>query len=469
MNVKATLILLIVFAIAAIGLLLVDTGSRPSTDEPDKSQPQQLIVDPDTLGPQLVQLTIDLDGEDGDLVLARVQGQWKIESPHAFPARTSELDKVLRTLAELEGKPIDDVAISSQPIGLTIGHGEKRTSLWLGKRIGSGKAVIYRESEARLQGYLATDKLHDMIVGLSPNLFYAESFDPLLMAEIREIRITTPESEAVLRQAEDNWRIAYGDKSERALTHNIPEHYGVKSYFELFRNIELVEQQPYQSKQGLSKFGLDKPLIAVRFVPTLEDAGNTNRGWLLKVGVPADPDDQTRFVSFGWSGDPTPAVFTVATPYALSFAKDPTVFRDPRVVRTPSKLIASIGLQFTDRPQATIELAAGTEPQLRKSNGQTIALSVDHVVRAIKQLVDVRSMDFVPAKFSESDRLVSAVITPKLDIGAEAFAVYIDPESKADGPTVLVHRGEEPVVMRVQRAVVAELIDPSTLLAKDGE
>lgn len=488
MNAKATIILLIVFAVAAAALLLVDTGGTQSTGETDDDKNKQTIVDPDTLGPALYQVAFDLDGEGDDLVLARVQGRWKIEVPHAFPARNSELDNVLKTLAELEGTPTDDVAIPSHPIGITIGHGDNRYSLWLGKRLGSGQAMVYRESQGKtqgkIQGYLTTDTLHDLLANLNPSLFYAKAFDPLLMAEIKEVRINTPESEAVLLQDNDLWQIAYGDKTERALTQNIPGHHGIRSYFELFRRVELTEQQHYLGKEGLSKFGLDKPLITVRFVPALEDAEQSETGWVLNVGVPADPDDTMRFVSFGWSGDPTPAVFTVATPYALSFGKDSTAFRDPRIVTTPRALIKSLEMIDPTRPfympelEATLYLKSkhvfsfqrDDKVRVKFVTNQKdevdgwIEISERPVKQMVEALVSARAIDYVILQADELKPLKTVRLTPRLGEGIETFRIYTDMDSVPDQPTVLVQREGESVALRIAFDEVRYVLDPGFLM-----
>jgi len=469
MKPKTVVILLVLLAIAGIAFVLLpgetpDRTPGPRQDDPENSG--KPILPPATLAPGLIQLSLDLDGEGDDLVFTRVQGKWKIDHPHQFPAKTSEIDKVLNALAVLSGTPTDDQAISSHPLGITINHGEKRYSVWLGKRIGSGQAVVYLQTRDKLQGFVTTDTLHDLLAGLSPDQFFAKSFTPLLMPEVRAIHIRTPESATTLRQEDDHWQIAYDDKTERALAQSIPEYFGIQRYFDLFRKIDLLEQHPYLGKQGLAQFGLDRPLITVRFVPMPEDAGalgSVDSGWVLNVGVPADPQDKTRFISFGRSDDPTPPVFSVETPYALAFAQDASAFRDPRIVATPGTLIASIQLKFADASSRAIELPSGKKPVLRESNDDRHELSIDRVSVAVKQLTDARAMQYVPTRLSEWDELLSVRITPRLGGEPEVFTVYPDPETDETSPTVLVHRGKEPVALRVSRQAIAGLLDPESL------
>lgn len=472
MNPKTTVILVVVLALAGMAYLI--TRDTPADDRNaarpnDVGQSAESILQPDTFGPELVYLALDLDGDVDDIAFSRVQGQWKIDEPHAFPAKNTEIDKVLNTLIDLNGVPIKDNDLPTQPTGLIVVQGKDRYSIWLGKRTGSGKAIVYRQIQNDIQGFITTDALHDLLANLKPNKFYAKSFMPLLMPEIREVHISTPESVAVLHQIDERWWIVYDDKAERALEQRIPERLGLNSYFEHFRRAELLAQHPYQGEQGLAQFGLDKPLITTHFVPMLEDEENADTGWVLRVGVPADPEDKTRFISFGWSEDPTPAVFTIATPYALAFAQDSTAFRDPRVMTTPRAMIASIGLRYSGGPTQTIKLLPGKKPVFHQTNGQTSALSAGLVDEMLKRLVDARSMDFTLADFSEGDILVSIEVTPKLDGRPEKFTVYNDPQIDSDEPTVLVHRGNEPVALRVPRSVVSGLLDPTTLLAEDKE
>ena len=335
----------------------------------------------------------------------------------------------------------------------------------LGPRVGAGRATLFIETPDKTETtYHATDTLHDYFENFDPDVYYAKSFDPPLMPEVGRIEITTPEGESVLVQESGQWWIETEDGKERALETGLPGYPGVKNYFELFKAAELIEKQTNYPTNGLAAFGLKKPLISARLVPLGEDPNEPSNGYEVHIGTPADPQDQTRYISNGFAGKATHPVFTADSKIALAFAQTATNFRDPRLITTPSTLIESIGLKFAGGVFQVIELKADGPPILRLADSDDRALSIERLAAALKQLADARAVDYVPTQLDQWDALLSVLITPRLGAEPEPFTVYADPQANADEPTVLVHRGKEPVALRVPKSTLAGLLDPSTLV-----
>lgn len=472
MNPKTVAILLTTLAFAAVAMFLTDERDSPvAPNNTNTNDTSQTLIAPETLGVELHQLSLNLDGTGEDIVLARVQGRWKIEQPHAFPAKASEVDPLLNALARLTGTtPTPSDAPSTRP-SITLGHGKNKTQVWLGDRLGSGQARVYLKKEEKTQSYTTTDTLHQLFDRLSTSSFYAKAFEPMLMPEVRQIQINTPKAKTTLRQNAERWQIIHGDKAERALAQNIPGHPGIEAYFELFKQIELLAQHPYGSPEALAQFGLDKPLIAVRFTPHLE-ASDSTAAWVLQIGVPANPDDTTRFVSFGWSGDPTPAVFTVATAHALAFAQDTASFRDPRIIDLAPALIASIETKPPPQEGEPLQdqiliFDPSTEPRLLNELREESSLSVKacrDLLQAITSPVATTYIEYDQAKFKKI-RVVT--VRGRLGTHTQSFAVFVDPNSSSGNPTVLIRRGLERVMLQVPLQAVAGLINPSSFVAED--
>ena len=167
-------------------------------------------------------------------------------------------------------------------------------------------------------------------------IFYATKIDPLLMPEYGRIELSSNDSNSALIQSiPGEWQVSQDQAIAPALTEQLGEYPGVATFFELHNSIKPHVHIEYFRAVELAQYGLDRPLISVRFVPSEADPDDMSASISLNVGVPADPKDENRYVSYGRSDDPRPAVFTIATPIALAFGQQATNFRDPRIMITP--------------------------------------------------------------------------------------------------------------------------------------
>lgn len=467
MNAKTLVILLVFLTLSGIAFYL--TRDQVGVDVPDNSDHASADLEGRTIVPEnmltssLSRIGINDPDEYGALTIDRSDGKWTLLSPHQFPARTQAIDELLQLLAGLEGVEIDE---SHDPLGHAVGlvtSNHDEVLLTLGPRLGGGRAVVFIKRSGETRTYNASNSLHDYLLGLDFKTFCARKPPRLLMPDIRTVRIETPGDSSILHQVDGTWWIGDGTRAERALEQAIPNHPGVSSYFALFESIEVLDVQTYSDREELAKFGLDKPLISARFTPISQN--NPEWGWQLNVGTPAQPQDQTRFVSFGWFDDPIPAVFTVATPIALAFAQDAEAFRDPRVIAMPVAMIESMMLRFADGDESRIDLANGKVPLLDAVRGEQRELSVVRTAEQLKRIADARAQGYVPIDSTSHHTLVAVTLKPRLLDDDESFTICVDPESKADKPTVLIQRGKESIALRVPKEAVAGLLDPESLVA----
>lgn len=461
MNLKTTIILLVLLALGVAALLLTRTGEDgPNIPTPGATDSEaQHVLTADELGLQLKTIQFH-PGFDRPLHLQRQAGRWRITSPQPFPANPQAIDEVLSRLAELRGTPTDENfgPEPDQP-ALVFGDGEQETTIWLGKRLGGGRAGIAVRKRNSTQNYVVQDSLQELFDNLDTRLFYDSKIDPPLMPDTLRVEIVAQGKRSALEQVNGRWWIGSDPPRERALARGLPKHAGVNNYFELIRTIQIKRHIGYDDANNHAAFGLDRPLIAIRFVPIAD----TNPTRVLNVGVPGDPTDQTRFVSFGRADDPHPAVFTVDTPTALALGQSATAFRDPRLIATPSALIESISVTTPD--DNTHQLSFNTDGTAELIRNQDDPVTLQHPAPAMltTSLYDARATDYLSQPPPGAEPILTARLTARLNGEPESFTLYTDPQADADNPTVLVRRSDESVLLRVERNAVEALIDPDLL------
>lgn len=453
MNTKALAILLVVFAISGAALLLTRQGaeitdSRQGSDN-TVAQEDSPILPRQALDARLSEIDLYPYGKGPDaqarISLALSRGQWNVTAPHIFAADTQAINELLILLAGLKGSTASLPTNETSPLdtrGLALSLGGRETyTLTLGKRLGGGRAIIVVDSPGNKPlAYQADDTLHDLYDNFEPAVLYARSIIPPFAPEVGQIEITTPQFTSILTQRDGQWWIGRGDYAERALSETIDTYPGVQEMFNLFQAIELG---PLQNQlDGLAAYGLDKPLVTARYMPIDNDGNND---WTFSVGVPADPADQARYVAWGPTGDTNPAVFTCPTPIALAFGQEATSFRDPRIFATPASLVDSIVL---------------TSP-----TGE-ITLNTSLSRTALAKTLQTSAGAYLTRNTDNLEQLVIASLSMKIGNSEERITIYADPESASSNPTVLVQRGNEPVLLRVNRPPLKHLLDPSTLEQK---
>ena len=482
MNPKTTVILLVVFVLAIVALVLVPQVNGPrltgKTDTDNTTNNDKPLLTEKQLGNNLKRITFDGGLRGTMLRLERINGRWRVTQPTAFPAKQGAVDELLGVLAGITGSATDQhsgLVPDGRSLTLEFNDTDEPTWLGIGDRLGAGRAVISTSPGDHLQSYETQDTLHDLFDNFDPAVFYAGKIDPPLMPEVQRIEITTPDGVSALTQQGGRWWIGQGEQAERALEDDLGDRPGVSALFKLIQAIELTEPQPQSARDGLAAFGLGDPLIRVRFVPVEEARSERSPGMEIRVGVPGDPHDQTRYIAIGAIGDSNPAVFKTASNMALTLSADTKSFRDPRITTIPASLIASIDLMGGrgDVDDRKIMFHADHVPTLIVPNAVPAAkatvLDPQACSAMLSLLTGARAIDYVRAPAQGASRINTAFITSRLSDKAEAITILPDPESKQDAPTVLIQRDDEAVALRVLRSTVAGLIAPSLLFSDDTE
>lgn len=479
MNLKATLILVAVFALAIAALVLTRDnapGSASQQTSEGDNEADPTILPQGLLGPKLSGIRFEHNPNDAanllDLELA--QGKWQVSYPHTFPrANTKQIDQLLATLNGLRGKTSDTPYPDDQSLsGLVLSFNQQRQAIRLGPRLGVGRAVLFvQDAAGSFTAYNAQDTLHDLFDNLNAASYYGRSIPQPLLPQIGRVEITAREIDAVLVQDNGQWWIGEGSTAERALNITLPgkvetEIYpGLDQYFELFNQLKLIEQHAYRSPAELDRFGLDNPQITVRFLTLGTDPADPNAGWTLRVGSTTnlqDPENVLSYISYGKAGDKSPAVFTAPHPIASAFAQPGTLFRDPRIVTTPPTLTEWIDLfkptaryRITFKDDGTQAVSLNSDRRTQNRPAKTYRAGLD----ILYKLFQARPIEYVAIEPITLEQISVLRLKPRFKDQQELVRFYIDPGSTPDRPTVLIRNSDAPIAMRFDRSVVAELLD----------
>jgi hypothetical protein len=469
MNLKTTLILLALLALGVGALMLTRGGEDDNTAGP-KPTPgttdtdARPIFDESDLGPALTRIGF-VPGAGRTLVLERPAGRrWRV-SPAQLPAEPRAIDEILTLLAELRGEaaPNDAPDLAPDAPRITLGKGEASITIRVGERLGGGRALVAVERYgADAERFVVQDTLQDVFEYFDATLLFGKSIDVPAMPTTRRVELNADGERSALVQDNNEWWIEHGESRERALESSLPRYPGVRDYFGLFDEIEIKSHVDPQEARNRAAFGLDRPLISVRFVPIDEP----DAGWVFRVGVPADPIERTRYASYGPAGSDAHAVFTIPESQAIRLGQRATAFRDPRLITTPTALIASITTSTStgDKHRFNFDTDA---PALSLDERPAVALEKQAAATIITALYDARAIAYVEQLPTGSDRLASIRIEARLNGPSESLTLYSDPEADQDTPTVLARRGEETVLLRVERSVVEALLEPDNLFASE--
>ncbi|MEM9346898.1 MAG: hypothetical protein AAGB26_09805 [Planctomycetota bacterium] len=452
MNPKTVVILLLVFAIF-IALLLSPLFMTPSGGPSYDASQDVPALPEEFLSSKLTKVT--LPTEEGILDLSFREGKWWINTPHKFPANTKKINEFLQRLSEVSitppGDPSED-SIPNEPEPIYLENSNGAYLLRPIRRIGAGRTIIEIASDQIESRYNANNTLHELLDNLHTADFFASSPEPLLLPDLSRIEITSEGKTSSLQQSEGKWWIGGTDQSVPALEQGLPDAPGVSTYLELHNNLKLRSQQPYSpTDTGLAGYGLDPALISVDYL------AQDGQAWRLQVGVPADPEDKTRYVSYGPAESQYPAVFVADTLNALVFGQDAKVFRDPRIMKIPRSLIGEMairnrtghykikfmsnGVQFiTSGPDFT----PGVTP-LNTKDGAKLA----------RQLSDARAIEYITADLADLRPIASVIITPRLDGAPETLTIFPDTTDEA----VLIQINSEMKLRKVKQDSIRMLLE----------
>ena len=255
--------------------------------------------------------------------------------------------------------------------------------------------------------------------------------------------------------------IGEGENAERALESQIGEYPGVADYFKLIEAIKIDAFVQYGITNDLANFGLNRPIATVHFMPLDADPGKANSGMTLRVGVPADLADQTRYVSYGRSDDPYPVVFTTQSQIAIAFGQDAKRFRDPRITTLSRRLIKTLRIAQPERRDVMIHLDSGRSEHLVAADAGLGNYPVDIKPQGstlLTRILDAHASDFLEADQNQLNLLGTLSFVATLGKETESVQVYQDIDPALRNSSVLVRRGNEAILLRFERSMFDQLL-----------
>lgn len=465
MNPKTTLTLVIVLALAGSVLFLTSQGRQATTDTEGPTKESVGIIDSNLLGPSLSQITF-YSGNFIPIQLERIAGEWFVTSPHRFPANSAAIDQALTRIAELKATPLErEAELILDGSGITLHNNGKEIHLSLGERLGAGKAVLTLWDGDQSQLYVVNDKLHELhadafeLKGHHP--YYKNRPHPLLMPDYGRIEIETVESSSVLRQVDQNWVIGEDESAERALETRIGDHPGIADYFKLFESLEIDQFVDYFGEEDAAKYGLTQPLITVRFVPLGADPKRTNAGMTLRIGSPADLADQTRYCSYGRSNTPYPIAFTIPTPIALAFGQSAERFRDPRLTTLAKPLIRTIQVEQHGQRGVIVSINLNREDTLAAIEPELGNYPVNISLQGSEMLallLDERAKEYLEVERESLKQIATITLDAPFEQKTESLQIYEELDAAIRKASVLVRRGKENTLLRIERPAIDRLL-----------
>lgn len=206
MNIKNILILTLILALLGVGLWYRKAARPPQDLMTAESLHRFADLDPTAV------TSVELSGPDNATVrLDKTAAGWVVASLDNAPANAAAIERLLNTVRELRGEPrADGEAVlpdfqldTAQAVRLSLRQGQTETlRLLLGK--GDFRNVFVREDGAIavhvVPGTLLTQA---GIKGRTPSAQFWIDTNLLSLApsDVRELRLTTPEIEAVLTRA----------------------------------------------------------------------------------------------------------------------------------------------------------------------------------------------------------------------------------------------------------------------------
>lgn len=465
MNLKTTLILLVFLGLAVAALVVTQTGRDNNTNPPPPAGAPvvgETILGEDTFGQSLSRIVLRFNKQDERVELIKQRGRWSVVYPHRFPADTQAVNELLGILSSLKAA-IEPNRERPAETGKSIVLGSDRgdTTITMHKRLGVGRGELTVTQGNTTAHYNADATLHELFEKIDIRAFFARSIDAPLITELGRIEINVQgETPSTLFERDGRWWIQTPTTPQRALGIGLPDAQGVNDFIAWLDNADILEHRIYDAPRGLAQFGLDQPLIAVRYLPIDANAGDPGAGWLLRVGAD-DVPGTTRFVSFGRADDPRPAVFTMPSPKAIAFGQRARSFRDPRIVSTPPTLIDTLTVRQPRTPDRTIAINPRGGATVTAGNAPPVEWSAETCAAVLNALTRARAVAYAENRLDELGVLATVELVPRLDGETESFTIGEFPFENRDDRTVWVRRGNESVALRVDRTAVNALLAPA--------
>ncbi|MEM7627536.1 MAG: DUF4340 domain-containing protein [Planctomycetota bacterium] len=462
MNFKTTLLLLVLLAGAAGGYLLLRSSGGPTPPATDVAAPTPLVT-----GRSFSSLRIDRGGEA--VAFENVAGRWRQTAPVRFPVRADAIEALINaglSLTPRQSFAVDDGSentVVSQPSDATTGLDQPAAvvtfvsdtgthTLELGRTSIAGSAYLRTVRDGAI--HLVDPTLHQLVPTADPAGLWPQKLPTLRAPRISAIDLRSNNRVTALRRTGEGWTLGTrGD--ERAHAPAVEQIAAVAEDVPVLRYVGVAEG-------ALSKYGLDEPAAVLG----VADPAGTRQ--TLRLGGPADLNEQTRYATWSDTDEPSPVVFVMPAVHAAALRADPETLRDPRIVTALPESIRGQSVNRVGRDSLELALAGpGGTPSPSGARFAFVEPSPGYTPDPELAASWLTLLTRLPAEgFSRAPREAQAplaIVELKLAGDRSEFVrLYADRDGREN--TLLAVRENEAVAALVSHEAVAPLLAPVVTL-----
>jgi hypothetical protein len=378
MNFKTTIMLVLLLAIVAIYFFFV-ARPAPTTYELEQQQAQsrsaqgQPLFTADQIATEKVtRLTLHRDGLE--LTFTKDADQWLQTQPVRFPLSNWPIRQLIDDAAGLRyidrfspGQPdkptLHDASLATPLATFTLQSPDSAHTIRLGKRSLAGRAYVMIDDQPDI--FVVTDALHRALLDAKPSDWRQKTLNPPATSATDAITLQQPQQSINLTKTDGRWFLDAQD-TQRASADKVDQ---------LVTAVRRINIDAFitDAPDDLSIFGLDSPQIHLTITappatPATEPDGEIAasapatdenaspaatpqpRAFHLRVGAPADLNEQTCFATWSTDDTPSPVVFTIQKTSLEGLDLSPDDLRDSRLVTASASDVREI---IIDRPDAS--------------------------------------------------------------------------------------------------------------------
>lgn len=497
MNVKTTVILVLIAAALVAYFLLAPEGEAPERDGTPPAG--RLLVDDDAIGPRTVErLTVERAGMPTMVFERTGDGDWRQTEPFDFPIKgpdgagfnigsiidaavslrytrklddpeapkTYELDPPRASL-RIEGAYVRrNGGVAPAPGAQAEGRVPFNLRFKLGRETAAGRAFVMFGKDRGI--YVAGRGLHRQLLDESLTELRERSLAAVAIGRVSRIELRRDDQRLAIEPAEElgTWRFAAG-AAGRASADAVE---GLVRLVSTARIESFVADQP----EDLAPFGLAAPrreLVIHIGGAAAETAPGRAAGDAEEAEAGAGASHRLRIGREVVDGDATyamyqdrPVVFTLPDYVLDPLGKSLAELRDPRLTPLPRSDLRAARVERPNQPALHVVREAGLwrfgEPRPGfEIEGEAVESLVDAVF-------DTRAESFVPAEdLPESEarltlRFAGREAEEVLTLGRSSVSGDTPQAEAPKADTWWVRRGDEPVAAKVRYADLAALFRP---------
>lgn len=461
MNVKTTLILLVLLAIVGAYFFFVERGATTAYEREQASaqrsgqvgQPLFEAFDPAAVD----QITLQQNGAAA--VLRKSGDEWTQAEPVHFPLNNLQIRQLLsaaRTLRYLErfvpgedGVPtLEQAGLAPPRATITFGQGDDAYTIHL------GRTSVGQHGYAQLVGdrnaYVVTTGLHEAVLEGGISAWRQRTLAGPSADAAQRILLQSPNAQIALIKHDGRWYLN-DQHTERA---SADEVVGLINALNAVSIQDFVADQPADP----AVFGLEAPTLVVQVMAAGVD-GEPSQPRVLRVGAPADLESQNYFATWSTAEEPSPVVFTIAGSAVQSLTKSENELRDPRVVLSSPHEVQALHVRRPNLDDLHLIRDADAGFTWGGEAPPPYRVDFNDANRLVQSITKLQAQDYVDGFQAAGEP--AAQLTLTLPAGATERVRLYPPEQ---GEGYLAVRNDETVAHRVAAEDVATLFEPRLAL-----